>query len=95
MPDISAAGTYDKETPGLSFLRGEKRRRTIMFLETSTGSSIGTSVTIKALNDAGHYAPIPDGSITAIPAAVTLDHINKDLQIVVVGTPDFNITSGD
>ena len=86
MPNITAAGTYTKDTPGFEMLRSTSSQRAFLF----GGSSYGSSCTIGYLDDTGTAQVFGNGSITEnvskkIPA-------NINIQIVVAGSPNFNLT---
>lgn len=86
MPDIAASGTYDKDDAGFGWLKASPNTRVLLF----DGSSVGTSVDIKYLDSEGVSRSIANGGVTALPADKTIN-LNRDLQIVVVGSPSFNV----
>lgn len=87
MPNITAAGTYDETTTGFGGLRATNGKRIFHF----SGSSLGTACTVKYIDDTGTAAAFANGSITTLPYEFELDD-NIDCQIVVTGSPNFNVT---
>ena len=87
MPNITAAGTYDKTTTGFGGLRATAGKRIFHF----NGSSLGTACTVKYLNDQASATAFANGAITTLPYEFELDD-NIDCQIVVTGSPNFNVT---
>lgn len=84
MPEITAAGTYTKDNiPGFASARG---RRVIKF----SGSTIAASLQARTDNDST-FATYSNGSITTLPTEVVVNDL-AELQLVVTGTPNFNIT---
>lgn len=89
MPDITSSGTYNKDSSGFgAFSRtygGSVR------LLKFAGSSIGTSITLKSVDDTGTSQDISNGSVTALPTDLTITD-PAELELVVVGSPNFNVT---
>lgn len=92
MPDVNTTGTKDKSTAGFEFLAGGRtRNQTLLF----AGTTLPTTLTVGYVDDAGNSQVFQDGTITALPASITIENCNKDLEIVVTGgSPDFNVTNG-
>lgn len=96
MPNIATPGTYTKNTPGFEFLSattrftGEPRNQTLLF----GGSSLGSSCVLNYVDDQGVSRPFEDGTIAALPRSMEIGHIEVDLEIIVAGSPDFNVTPG-
>lgn len=96
MPNITSAGTFTKSSAGFAFLAwpdkntSKEHERVILF----AGSTVGTSCLVQYIDDEGVARTLEDGTISTLPDSVVVAPIRKDLQIVVTGTPSFNVTSG-
>ena len=90
MPDITAAGTYTKDTPGFEFLKASPRPRTFLF----AGAAPGDAISIQYTDDMAMDHEIENGNSTAVPWSPYIRRANTDLKIVVTGTPNFNVTEG-
>lgn len=87
MPAVSSSGTYDKDDAGFELLAASTFPRILRF----SGSTLGTSCTIKVLNDAGAAVDISGGVVSS----VTDDKYiitSAELQLEFVGSPDCNVT---
>lgn len=89
MPNITSSGTYTKSSTGLSALA--RNYGSDVRLLKFAGTTIGTSITIKSVDDTGTNQDITNGSVTALPTDLTITD-PAELQIVVVGSPNFNLT---
>lgn len=89
MPDITSSGTYTSASSGLGVLA--RQDGGCVRLLKFAGSSIGTSITVKSVDDTGTNQDITNGSVTALPTDLTVTD-PAELQIVVVGSPNFNLT---
>lgn len=85
MPNITAAGTYDKQSfhklaanSGPTYL-------------TFSGSSVGTSTTVQFQDDSGAWTALPSGSITTLPTSLEVRPA-IELRVVCVGSTDLNLT---
>lgn len=85
MPNITAAGTYTKDSVGFENLKATNKPRQIMI-----GGTLGTSLTINYVDDKGTARPLENGTVT-IPYSKEIN-INADLELVSVGTPNLNVT---
>lgn len=96
MPNITTAGTFTKDSTGFAFLSykdpdsGEAYERVLAF----SGTTLGTGCSIQFTDDTGTKHTIPSGSISELPTWLRIAPVNFDLQIVVTGTPNFNVTPG-
>jgi hypothetical protein len=97
MPNITAAGTYTKDSAGFAFLAWPSQRtaseeeKVLLF----AGSTIGSSCVVQYIDDQGTGQTFANGTISELPASVSIKPIRRDIQIVTTGTPSFNVTSGD
>ena len=93
MPDITVAGTYDKDSAGFKFLESAGfKNRTILLAGT-----MPSSIDIQYIDDGDTPTArtLENGSITALPASIEIGLLAVDLQIVVVGSiSDLNVMSG-
>ena len=87
MPNITVADTYTKDHAGFGFLKASEEPRRLLF----AGSSLGSSVTIKYKDDVGVFQIPENATVTTLPDDILIS-ISKDLQIVVTGSPNFNVT---
>lgn len=96
MPNITAAGTYTKNSPGFEFLSWSMlqtkgpRSQVLLFSDGSPGASC----LIQYIDDQGVARTLENGSIRRLPQSLDVSGLQRDLQIVVTGTPNFNITAG-
>ena len=88
MPNITASGTYTKDSAGFGFLSGVPGERTILF----AGTTIGTALKVVYVDDQAVDRDIEDGAITALPRSMVIGQCARDLKIVVTGSPNFNAT---
>jgi hypothetical protein len=86
MPNITAAGTYGKNSAGLDQL-GSPRKRRLYF----GGTTVGTQALVQYKNDAGVFQTAENGTITECPKSIIFDG-NKELQVVFSGSPNCNLT---
>lgn len=96
MPNITAAGTYSKLTPGFEFLswgmlqRQGPRSQILLFSDGEPG----TSCLIQYVDDEGVARTLENGAIKKLPQSIDVSGLQLDLQIVVTGNPNFNLTAG-
>jgi hypothetical protein len=96
MPNITVAGTYTKASTGFNFLSGTQNQsgapndQVLLF----AGTSLGTSVAVQYIDDQGVARTFKDGDITFLPTSLRIGPLEVDLQIVAVGSPNFNVTPG-
>lgn len=88
MPDITAAGTYTKTSPGFESLAASARKRELLFAGTLATTQV------KYIDDKGTAQDLPSGSITTDPTGLFVS-TSAELQIVVSGSPDFNVSIRD
>lgn len=95
MPDITAVGTYTKDAPGFEFLQGSKGRCNDYITLLFAGSTLPTTLEVKYTDDEGNDQVFEGGTVTALPASLTIENVTRPVKIVVTGgTPNFNVTSG-
>lgn len=87
MPDISAAGTYTKNTARFSGLKATPKPRVLSFNKVT---NIGNPCIVQARNDENELFTIEDGLITSATDLPVM--LNLDLEVDVQGSPDFNLT---
>ncbi len=88
MPNITATGTYTKESPGCDFLGPTRRSPVLLFAGTSA------AVDIQYKDDAEVWQTLENGAISTLPSSWWAEGIKRELRLVVTGTPDFNVTGG-
>lgn len=90
MPNITAAGTYTSRDPGFDFL---SRKQTRPF-QLSIDGTAPTSIQIQYIDDQGTARNLQNGNITALPWSSHFEGASggRELQLVVTGTGDFNVT---
>lgn len=92
MPNISEAGTYTKENADFGFLRGTNQNMPLLFAGDSTGSG---PILVQYTDDRGVDRTLENGEITALPASIIVASLNRDIKIVVSGTPvNLNVSGG-
>lgn len=91
MPDVTQAGTYTKDDPGFEFLSGSFVAKVILF----AGNSLGDSCELQYIDDEDTPRTPENGQVLYLPRSVNIGWMRRDLQLVVTGTPDFNVTSGE
>ncbi len=93
MPNVAAAGTYTKDTPGWEFLAKSAAYRndymTLLFAGT-----MPTTIQVQYVDDVGTDRAIQDGDITALPATLSIPNFGRELKVVVTGTAAFNVSPG-
>lgn len=87
MPAITSSGTYDKSTTGLEGLGATSAPRKFLF----AGSTLGATCEVQYIDDAGTGRTLEGGQILDIPTSISVA-LNANLQVVVTGTPNFNLT---
>jgi hypothetical protein len=87
MPDVSAAGTYTKDSPGCIGLGATPHERAILF----AGSTVGSSCLVQYTDDGGTDRTFSNGTISTLPASITVK-ANIAVKVVFTGTPDCNFT---
>lgn len=93
MPQVTAPGTYTKETGDeWSFLGtaiGEEI--TLLF----SGDTLPTTLAVGYEDDQGADRVFEGGVITALPRSFVIGPLDKPLKLFVTGgTPDFNVMPG-
>lgn len=94
MPNITAPGTYTKDTPGFESLESREGDRGFLFGDPEVGvaANYGTSTKIGYIADNGVPQSFSNGTITENVSKLIRGG-NRDIQIVVTGgSPNFNFT---
>ncbi len=87
MPRITAADTYNADS-GAGFAKLKSPRfRNLLF----AGTSIGTQVLVQYKTDENTFETYQGGTITEVPWSIEV-RSKAELQLVVTGSPDFNLT---
>ena len=90
MPNISAAGTYDKDSIGLGFLKYDNSSIGLSF----SGNTLPTTLEVGFINDEATFVPFTNATITALPTSIVVDSVPAEGLVVKVtgGSPDFNLS---
>ena len=92
MPDITAAGTYDKTDAGFEFLGAVAGVEMVLLF---AGSTLPTTLEVKYTDDQGVDRTFENGTITALPTSFVIGPLDRAMKIVATGgSPDFNVTYG-
>ena len=95
MPNITAAGTYTKRSPGFEFLGGSAAYRNDYITLLFAGTTLPTTLEVQYTDDTGTARTFANGAVTALPTSITIENVGRPIQIVATGgSPDFNVTSG-
>jgi hypothetical protein len=91
MPNITAAGTYTKDTSGFSFLTSSGGSSRTLLIDGDSS----VDIKLKYTDDAGTDRTLENGTITSLPKSIEIGVLAKDLKIVVGGSPTLiNVTGG-
>ncbi len=92
MPNITAAGDYNKDKPGFEFLEYSTGGCCLVF----SGATLPTTLTVGIINDVGAYVPLTGGTVTVLPSSLMIPCIPQGGLVIQVtgGTPSFNVSAG-